>query len=76
MLIMAALAWKGRRRHKAVPLLPRLRRAIGISFGGLLWHTSVPYDYRMERRAPDVPKDYVRDLEEKLDEKGRNRSQE
>jgi hypothetical protein len=71
MLIIAILARRGRPRHKAVPVLPRLRSALGISFGGLLWHTGHPYD--VQRRAPDAPRDYARDFEEKLEEERRNR---
>jgi hypothetical protein len=62
MLMIAIPTRRGRPRHKAVPVLPRLRSALGISFGGLLWHTGHPYD--VQRRAPDAPRDYARDFEE------------
>lgn len=72
-LIMAILARRGRPRREAVPLLPRLQRALGISFGGLLWHLSYPLDYRRGGPGPDATRDYTRDFEEKLEEKRRNR---
>jgi hypothetical protein len=71
---MAILARRGRAKYKAVPTIPRLLKASGMSLGSLLWHLSYPLGYRKNAPSPDSARDYVRDFEEELEEERRNRS--
>jgi hypothetical protein len=67
MLIIAILTRRGRPRHKAVPVLPRLRSALGIS---LAVFCGTPATLTMCRGALLMPLETTpADFEEKLEER-------